>query len=350
MGIFRSSFDDVTQHRFGRWAFFFVLLTLGAGCEEKKSAPQGDAKRDATKTQEQHEKEPQQLYLPKEESSEYVVDLRSKEAHVTDSVTFGPGVPALPSGGSGRCPSDMVDVAGAFCIDRFEVSLVDAKSGRDLSPHYPPDRGRAASLFALWSKKASGSRMALGREIPVPTPPSFALTEDFAPRAVSLRGRTPAGYLSRGLSETACRNAGKRLCVREEWVRACRGEGNTKYPYGDEYQQGTCNVHRQTHPAALLHGNSSENHLDPRLGLTYDDEGPLLLTTGDNTQCVSRWGTDAIYDMVGNLDEWIEEPEGSFVGGFYSRATREGCDASIDSHDPGYIDYSLGTRCCKDQF
>lgn len=338
--------DNVTQHRIGRWAFFFVLLSFGSGCDEKKAAPKPSAKVVAT---EKGPKPPQELYLPNEESSEYIVDLRSPEAHVAESVTFGPGATVGPQAGSGRCPSDMVDVAGAFCIDRFEVSLVDAKSGRDLSPHYPPDRGRTSSLFSLWSRKASASRMALGREIPVPTPPSFTLTEDFSPRAVSLRGRTPAGYLSRGLAETACRNAGKRLCVREEWVRACRGEGNTKFPYGDEYQQGTCNVHRQSHPASLLHGNSSENHLDPRLGLTYDDEGPLLLTTGDNTQCVSRFGTDAIYDMVGNLDEWIEEPEGSFVGGFYSRATREGCDASIDSHDPGYIDYSLGTRCCKDQ-
>jgi hypothetical protein len=86
------------------------------------------------------------------------------------------------------------------------------------------------------------------------------------------------------------------------------------------------------------------------LGLTYDDDGPLLLTTGDNTECVSRWGSDALYDMVGNLDEWIDEPDGSFVGGFYSRGTREGCDASIDSHAPGYLDYSLGARCCKNQF
>lgn len=250
--------------------------------------------------------------------------------------------------GTGRCPSDMVDVAGAFCIDRFEVSLVDAKSGRELSPHYPPERNRVSSLFSLWSKKAARSRMAAGREIPVPAPPSFELTEHFSPRALSLRGRTPAGYLSRGLAETACHNAGKRLCERQEWVHACRGEGNTRFPYGDEYRQGACNVHRSSHPAALLHGNSSENHLDPRLGLTYDEDGPLLLTTGDNTECVSRWGTDAIYDMVGNLDEWIAEPDGSFVGGFFSRATREGCDASIDSHDPGYIDYSLGTRCCKD--
>src|SRR5690606_20372255 len=140
--------------------------------------------------------------------------------------------------------------AGAFCIDRFEVSLVDAKSGRELSPHFPPSRLQTKALYDLWASRAPSSRRALGREIPVPTPPSFQLVEDFAPRAVSVRGRMPAGYLSRTLSETACRNAGKRLCTRDEWVRACRGEGNTKYPYGDEYQEGSCNVHRKSHPAS----------------------------------------------------------------------------------------------------
>ena len=38
---------------------------------------------------------------------------------------------------------------------------------------------------------------------------------------------------------------------------------------------------------------------------------------------------------------------GTFVGGFYSRATNRGCDARVEVHDYGYYDYSLGTRCCK---
>jgi hypothetical protein len=107
-------------------------------------------------------------------------------------------------------------------------------------------------------------------------------------------------------------------------------------------------VHRESHPAKLLHGDASRNHLDPRLGLAYDDDGPLLNSTGESTQCVSRWGSDAVYDMVGNVDEWIGDPSGAFLGGFFSRATKDGCSASIDSHDPGYLDYSLGTRCCKE--
>ncbi len=338
-----------SQHPLGVWAFLIWVSGAALGCDEKKET-EPSAEGASEPADEESLPRPKNLYLPTEEARPDLVDLNAPDAHVTDSVTFGPGAGPLPlPSGSGRCPPDMVDVAGAFCIDRYEVSLVDAKTGRELSPHYPPNKERAVALFELWSRRAPSSKMALGRRIPVPSPPSFQLEENFAPRALSERGRVPAGYLSRGLSEQACNNAGKRLCSRQEWIRACRGEGNTKFPYGDEYRQGTCNVHRQSHPAALLHGNSSENHLDPRLGLAFDDDGPLLLSTGDNTECVSRWGTDAVYDMVGNLDEWIEDAHGAFVGGFYSRATREGCDASIDSHDPGYIDYSLGTRCCKDQ-
>jgi hypothetical protein len=55
-----------------------------------------------------------------------------------------------------------------------------------------------------------------------------------------------------------------------------------------------------------------------------------------------------IFDMVGNLDEWIADETGVFVGGFYSRATDKGCDARISNHSPNYYDYSVGTRCCRD--
>jgi formylglycine-generating enzyme len=158
----------------------------------------------------------------------------------------------------------------------------------------------------------------------------------------------PAGYLSRTSAERACQEAGKRLCARGEWVRACRGQEDRPFPYGPDYRADVCNVHRKTHPARLLHGNSSEYHTDPRLGLTEDQEGPLLRRTGQTPACVSQWGTDGIHDMVGNLDEWIDDPDGTFVGGFYSRATKEGCNSVIDVHAPAYFDYSLGTRCCSD--
>ena len=73
----------------------------------------------------------------------------------------------------------------------------------------------------------------------------------------------------------------------------------------------------------------------------------MLERTGSRPHCASRWGDDAVYDMVGNLDEWIDPKNGTFVGGFYSRSTRKGCDAKVSAHPRRYLDYSLGIRCCK---
>jgi len=235
----------------------------------------------------------------------------------------------------------MVDVRGRFCIDRYEASLVDAKLGRRLSPFYHPTRAQTSASFQDWSRRTQGQALA------VPPPPDFQLSEDFQPRAESRAGVTPSGYLSGNLAEIACRNAGKRLCTLEEWVFACRGEAGRKFPYGDRYEEGRCNVFRETHPAQVLHGDMSTGHLDPRLNLVDGASGPLLRQTGATESCRSVWGSDAIYDLVGNLDEWVDAPVGAFVGGFYSRSTREGCDSKVSTHPRAYFDYSLGSRCCQ---
>jgi formylglycine-generating enzyme len=254
----------------------------------------------------------------------------------------GPWRPA-----SGRCPAEMVDIRGEFCIDRFEASLVDRASGRALSPYYHPTPSQVRRSYALWQKQRLELGTSGARLIPVPPPPDFQLRENFEPSARSAGGVPPSGYLSGRVAEQACRNAGKRLCRLSEWQLACRGRQNRKFPYGERFQPGACNVARDSHPARLLHGDPSIHHLDPRLNLTRYLDEPLLRQTGATAICRSEWGSDAVFDMVGNLDEWIDDPDGTFAGGFYSRATQEGCDAQITSHDSVYFDYSLGTRCCK---
>jgi hypothetical protein len=84
------------------------------------------------------------------------------------------------------------------------------------------------------------------------------------------------------------------------------------------------------------------------MNLQRDDDGrPLLLETGAAAGCTSVWSDDRIYDMVGNLDEWIDDPSGVFVGAFYARDVVHGCDARVEIHSPDYYDYTLGTRCCR---
>jgi formylglycine-generating enzyme len=242
----------------------------------------------------------------------------------------------------------MVTVPGRFCIDRYEVSLIEQRKGFRLSPHYTPDRVRSQRIFEHFAELSPKSGTAYGRTIAVPPPLPFPFDEEIAPLAKSEKGVLPQGYLTRDLAEKSCVNAGKRLCRRDEWVSACRGEHRLPHPYGSKYEAGACNVHRKSHPATLLHGNPSHLHQDPRLGLVEDEDGPLLRPTGATPRCKSEWAEDAIFDMVGNIDEWIDEPAGSFLGGFFSRGTQAGCDASIDLHDASYLDYSLGARCCRD--
>jgi formylglycine-generating enzyme len=249
-----------------------------------------------------------------------------------------------------RCPSDMVDVAGEFCIDRYEAVLVDHDEERPLSPYYHPTRAKTRSSYADWSKLAPEELTWFGparvRPPLLPLPPAWQLRTNFSPRAKSERGVFPQGYLSGEIARLACENAGKRLCREEEWVRACRGDSDLDFPYGEVYEADACNITRERHPAALLHGNASINHRDPRLNLVADGDGPLLRRTGDTPRCASRWGDDAIYDMVGNIDEWIDDESGVFLGGFYSRKTERGCAMRVAAHPFDYYDYSLGVRCC----
>jgi formylglycine-generating enzyme required for sulfatase activity len=103
------------------------------------------------------------------------------------------------------------------------------------------------------------------------------------------------------------------------------------------------------HPAAVLHASASLGHLDPRLNLV-DERGvdPLLRLTGATATCASEFGGGKLYDMVGNLDEWVESDPPEFVGGFYARMSTQGCEARVGSHAAIYYDYSTGTRCCRD--
>ena len=244
------------------------------------------------------------------------------------------------------CPPEMAQI-GSYCIDRWEAHAVDTKSGLRLSPYYPPEPRLLSIVYRYWSSEAARNGDARARVLPLPFLPEHQ-RKAFSARAVAAAGVLPQGYMTYYSAKAACENAGKRLCSEDEWVGACRGVKGTRHPYGDNFQAGKCNVFRAIHPAYELHGNSSLGHLDPRLHLvTEEGDKPLLFVTGEAKACVSQTRDGEIYDMEGNLDEWIDDPSGIFVGGFFSRQTREGCSAKIENHAPAYTDYSLGTRCCK---
>ncbi len=198
------------------------------------------------------------------------------------------------------CGKGMVQVA-SFCIDQYESKI------RGWSPYeVPTDGGKAESV----------------------------------------EGEVPQGYISGAQAQAACEAAGKRLCTSEEWLRACQGpEGNT-YPYGNSYDATGCNTSRAEHPVVSYWGNDpnmwdSEHMNDPGINQQEDTVDPA----GANPKCKT---SEDVFDMHGNLHEWVAEADGTFRGGFYADASinGNGCLYKTTAHDFEYHDYSTGFRCC----
>lgn len=224
--------------------------------------------------------------------------------------------------------------------------MVDKTTGEALSPYYPPVPALVSEVWRGWLIERDQLGEPAARAMPLPPLSALQRSGRFEAKAVSRPGVVPQSYVSQVVAKRACENAGKRLCTQDEWVNACKGKAQLKYPYGGAYRQGVCNVYRLIHPASVLHGSASLGHRDPRLNLVREGEAPLLRATGETPACASRWDDERVQDMVGNIDEWVAE--GMFLGGFYSRSTTQGCEAKVSVHVPIYYDYSTGVRCCRD--
>jgi hypothetical protein len=217
---------------------------------------------------------------------------------------------------SARCPAGMTLVdappppGNAFCIDRFEAALVEITPKGEEAPHSP-------------YKSVEGRKV----------------------RAVSRQGLVPQAYISRNEADAACRAAKKRLCKEEEWLRACEGKSPTTFPYGPDRKTGYCNDHGKPPVARLYSDNAHgwEPMNDPRLNQLPD----TVARTGSYPHCKSSWGA---YDMMGNLHEWVDDPGGTFLGGYYldTSLNGDGCHYKTVAHDSAYHDYSTGFRCCAE--
>jgi formylglycine-generating enzyme len=228
---------------------------------------------------------------------------------------MGESPPEAEAGGA-TCPRGMASVHDAFCIDRYEASLVlvTAEGDQPFSPY----------------------EMVKGRTV----------------RAVSRPNVTPQAYISRNEADAACKASRKRLCQEAEWVEACEGKRPTAFPYGDDRKSGYCNDEVRTSPLAKLYPDvggdayTYEPMNDPRLNQVPG----TVAHTGHFSHCKSSYGA---YDMVGNVHEWVDDrgpTGGTFLGGYYldTHINGDGCHYKTVAHDADYHDYSTGFRCCAD--
>ncbi len=255
------------------------------------------------------------------------------------------------------CPEEMARVED-FCIDRWEIHLVNMDDGKRHPENKAPTKAELKRLTA-----------------------------------VSKPWVYPQGHLSRQSLRAACRHAEdegakKRLCDVEEWDRACRGPDGYRYPYGNDYKKGACNVGKTDFgPGGMIKeicvGDDDKpvpctkhilNLLFPdiphrqRTGKHFND--PRILRepgyhamTGEYRLCVTP---DGIYDMAGGLSEWTKsvdkERTDSYKGKERGRSIRiaigagdafsgtgiQGCGRRVVGHPDDYFDYAMGGRCCMD--
>ena len=122
------------------------------------------------------------------------------------------------------------------------------------------------------------------------------------------------------------------------------------FGYGSERVEGRCNDEGRS-PMLRLYPQvaTSWSHVglldmnDPRLNQLPD----TLAQTGAHEGCTNEYG---VFDMVGNLHEWTNDPHGTFQGGYYldTHMNGDGCSYRTVAHDVTYHDYSTGFRCCAD--
>jgi formylglycine-generating enzyme len=217
----------------------------------------------------------------------------------------------------GWCPRGMANIDDRFCIDRWEGTLEAIAEDGTATP---------------W-------------------PQMITLDTTKRYRATSAPGVFPQAYISGEQAEAACNAAQKRLCSAAEWRFACGGSQGTVYPYGPKYVADRCNDHGRS-PMPVFYPQvqkswglvSNTDMNDPRLNAM---EGTLA-KTGAHSACVNDWG---VYDMVGNVHEWVADRNGTFQGGYYldTRENGEGCAYRTTAHGFDYHDYSTGFRCCADR-
>ncbi|WP_394850252.1 formylglycine-generating enzyme family protein [Pendulispora brunnea] len=216
----------------------------------------------------------------------------------------------------GLCPPDMASIDDRFCIDRYEESLVEMLPNGEERPYSP-----------------------------------YTALNGETVRAVSAAHVIPQAYISGTDAGAACARAGKRLCKPAEWQTACMGPQKTTYGYGNQRESRRCNDHGRS-AMGVLYGYGAPNDrtfwsMDRMNNPMLNQVEGTLAKTGDHEACTNDYG---VYDMVGNLHEWVADPAGTFQGGYYldTQQNGDGCTYKTKAHEIWYHDYSTGFRCCAD--
>ncbi|MFP2958213.1 formylglycine-generating enzyme family protein, partial [Myxococcus sp. 1LA] len=147
--------------------------------------------------------------------------------------------------------------------------------------------------------------------------PSFCVDEyEYPNRAGAVPKVAVAWEEARG----TCEREGKRLCTEEEWEKACKGPGNSRFPFGEALDAGACNT------AATPGG---------------------LAASGRFARCKSGY---AVMDLAGNAAEWTATRVGgqayALKGGAFDQPEPASRCSARSNGVATERSSAVGFRCC----
>ena len=220
------------------------------------------------------------------------------------------------------CVSDMIEVTGNYCPDPEEICEDYISEKRDRC-----ERFRTTV-----------------RCIGKPEPKNYCIDRFEYPNEL---GRWPLVAVTWDDAHELCSKEGKRLCTEEEWTLACEGPERKPYPFGYTRDATACNFDKPY----IMPNNFAFD--DPHTRSAEIARVSQSEPSGSRARCVSDYG---VYDLTGNVDEWVFNGHGSPKGpefrsglkGGYWGPVRNRCRPMTTDHNQWHRGYQIGFRCCND--
>lgn len=228
---------------------------------------------------------------------------------------------ALDPGPTEACPNDMRLVSGSH-FDRVQHLCVT-----------PQVDTKDTHCFAYWE----GITAFEGAETPI----NVCMDQFEAPNK---RGAKPLVMKSYKSGKKFCEARHKRMCTEQEWEHACEGPETLPLAYGWAVDKKICNSDKKWMPVDWDKFGSEGDEADAEAKRLWQGT-----PSGRFPGCVSAFG---IFDLNGNVEEWVTTRKtrkwpGALMGGFWAKPWT-GCRGTNDAHEPGFVFYETGFRCCAE--
>ncbi len=220
-----------------------------------------------------------------------------------------------PTEASSACPSDMVEVQGAYCPKVEQVCLLK-RNRRQCAEFQRP---------SVCQRQTEAKHFCMDRyEWP------------------NQKGSMATIMVSWKEAKAACEGIGKRLCTEAEWTLACEGPELWPFPYGYVRDAKKCSIDKPSphvNEAKLFSPKTQAAEL-----ARLDQREP----SGSREGCISPFG---VADLTGNVDEWVVNERGvpyasALKGGNWGEY-RNACRPATLGHSEGFRYYQIGFRCCS---